>query len=144
MKEIRHEEMKKRWSSLSADDWNEINVQAQILGAILSGRKEKSLTQKELGDLSGVAQTFIARLENFRTDPRLSTVLKILRTLGKTLAVVPMTDHDAVEKQSFTEGYSDHRSTGDYDETSYDVKEADEGMTASVSSAEKFEDMVVA
>ena len=98
MKEIRHEEMKKRWSSLSADDWNEIDVQAQIVGAVLSCREEKSLTQKELGELSGVAQTFVARLENFRTDPRLSAVLKVLRTLGKTLAVVPVTDHGVAEK----------------------------------------------
>lgn len=130
MKEIRHEDMKKRWRSLSEDDWNEIDVQAQILGAILSGRKDKGLTQKELGDLSGVAQTFIARLENFRTDPQLSTILKILRSLGKTLAVVPVESaKDKEEQQS--------------PEISYALTKAEENVVASVGSDEKFEDVVL-
>lgn len=138
MKEIRHEDMKKRWRSLSEDDWNEIDVQAQILGAILSGRKDKNLTQKELGDLSGVAQTFIARLENFRTDPQLSTILKILRPLGKTLAVVSVDVEEGKEKQKSTRDSIDSRKA-----TRYEMKETDENVVASVWSDEKFGDAVL-
>ena len=138
MKEIRHEDMKKRWRSLSGDDWNEIDVQAQILGAILSGRKDKNLTQKELGDLSGVAQTFIARLENFRTDPQLSTILKILRPLGKTLAVVSVDVEEGKEKQKSTRDSIDSRKA-----TRYEMKETDENVVASVWSDEKFGDAVL-
>jgi predicted transcriptional regulator len=43
-----------------------------------------------LEELSGVRQPVIARLENGETDPHLTTILKILRPLGKTLAVVPL------------------------------------------------------
>jgi predicted transcriptional regulator len=40
--------------------------------------------------MSGVKQTFIARLENNRMDPQLTTILKLLYPLGMTLAVVPI------------------------------------------------------
>ena len=92
MKEITLEDMEKRMTSLTQDDWDEIDVKVQIVSAILNGRKEQGMTQKELGDSCGLAQNFIARLENNKTDPQLTTVLRALRPLGKTLAVVPISD----------------------------------------------------
>jgi len=40
--------------------------------------------------MSGIKQPVISRMEKGVTDPQLSTVLKILNSLGKTLQVVPM------------------------------------------------------
>ena len=48
------------------------------------------MTQKALEKLCGIKQPMLARIERGETDPRLGTVLKILRPLGKTLAVVDM------------------------------------------------------
>nr|WP_304229990.1 helix-turn-helix transcriptional regulator [Phascolarctobacterium succinatutens] len=48
------------------------------------------MTQKQLELLSGVKQPVIARMENGTSIPKISTILKILAPLGKTLAIVPL------------------------------------------------------
>jgi len=75
-------------TSVSQEDWEEIDFQVRLVGEILDARKEKGLTQAELDALCGVNQTHIARIENSKADPQLSTIFRILRPLGKTLAVV--------------------------------------------------------
>lgn len=52
-------------------------------------RKNQNITQIELEKLSGVNQTVITRLENSISDPQLTTIFKILHSLGHTLAIVP-------------------------------------------------------
>ncbi|ACL19496.1 transcriptional regulator, XRE family [Desulfitobacterium hafniense DCB-2] len=82
------DDIKKNLSSLTQEDKDEIDFQVKLIGEILAARKEKGITQAELDSLCGVKQTHIARIENNNTDPQLSTIFKILRPLGKTLAVV--------------------------------------------------------
>jgi predicted transcriptional regulator len=48
--------------------------------------------------MTGVKQPVIARLEHGTTDPQLSTLLKVLAPLGKTLAIVPLQDNQAANK----------------------------------------------
>jgi DNA-binding XRE family transcriptional regulator len=81
-------DIRKGLTSVTNEDWDEIDFQVRLVGEILDARKEKGLTQTELDELCGVNQTHIARIENSKADPQLSTILKILRPLGKTLAVV--------------------------------------------------------
>jgi predicted transcriptional regulator len=45
-------------------------------------RTEAGLTQKRLAELAGVSQAHIAKIEQGKVDPRLSTVNRILRVLG--------------------------------------------------------------
>ncbi len=78
------------FDSLTQEDRDEIELKVKIVGEILKVRKEKGLTQAELESISGVKQSFIARVENNKTDPQLTTILKVLRPLGMTLAVVPL------------------------------------------------------
>jgi DNA-binding XRE family transcriptional regulator len=80
----------KNLDALTQEDRAEIDLKVKIIGQILNARKEKGLTQTELEAISGVKQTFIARLENNRMDPQLTTILKLLHPLGLTLAVVPI------------------------------------------------------
>ena len=54
-------------------------------------RKEKGLTQKDLGKLCGLPQSSIARIENGTYSPSISTVTKVLSALGKRLYVGNMT-----------------------------------------------------
>lgn len=75
----------------SPEEKAEIELKVDIIEQMVKAREESGLTQKALQDLTKVQQTCIARLERNRNDPQLMTILKLLRPLGKTLAVVPIT-----------------------------------------------------
>lgn len=82
------DDVKNKLTSLTQEEKDEIDFQVKLVGEVLAVRKEKGMTQAELDELCGVNQTHIARIENNKADPQLSTIFKILRPLGKTLAVV--------------------------------------------------------
>lgn len=48
-------------------------------------RKETSLSQQALADITGLKKSFISRVENGKVDIQLSTFLKILQGLGKSI-----------------------------------------------------------
>lgn len=87
---VNWEDIKNNITSLSSEEYDEIDLKVKIVGEILEARKKAGLTQTDLEELTGIKQTFIARFENNRMDPQLTTVLKILRPLGLTLDVVPL------------------------------------------------------
>jgi DNA-binding XRE family transcriptional regulator len=61
----------------------EHELKMDILGeAIRQARKERNLTQSQLGDLVGVQKAQISKLENSFTDARLETILKVFRALN--------------------------------------------------------------
>lgn len=68
----------------------ESDLRVSIIGEMVKARREKGISQKKLGELSGVKQPVIARMEKGSTSPQLDTILKVLAPLGKTLAVVPL------------------------------------------------------
>ena len=86
-----------------SQDWQEIrkeiyseeenaasDLRVAIIGEIIQARESADLSQMSLSKLSGVKQPVIARMEIGSSDPRLSTMLKILAPLGKTLKVVDL------------------------------------------------------
>lgn len=79
-----------RNSLLTSEERRETDIKIALLGEIIKARHANGLTQKELETASGVKQPVIARLERGNTDPQLSTIIKILTPLGKTLAIVPI------------------------------------------------------
>ena len=66
------------------------NMRVAVINEFITARKEKGISQKELEKLSGVKQPVIARLETGNVSPQVDTLLKLLASVGKTLAVVPM------------------------------------------------------
>lgn len=88
----KRDDIYKGLDSLIQEDRDEIELKVQIIRQILGARKGKGLIQAELEALSGVKQSFIARLQSNRMDPQLTTILKLLRPMGMTLAVVPIQD----------------------------------------------------
>lgn len=68
----------------------ESDLRVALIGELIKARQDKGITQKQLELLSGVKQPVIARMENGTSIPKLSTILKVLAPLGKTLAVVPL------------------------------------------------------
>jgi DNA-binding XRE family transcriptional regulator len=52
-----------------------------IAEAIKTARKERNLTQEQLGKLVGVQKAQISKLENNLTDARFETILKVFKAL---------------------------------------------------------------
>ena len=75
---------------LTPEERAEIDLKVSLVTEIINARRELGLTQKQLEVLSGVRQPVIARLEKGQTDPQLTTIMKILAPLGKTIAIVPL------------------------------------------------------
>ncbi|WP_449452985.1 helix-turn-helix domain-containing protein [Streptococcus suis] len=74
----------------SEEEILESDVRVAIMSELIKARHEQGVSQKRLEELSGVSQPVIARMETGKTNPQLDIVLKVLASLGKTLAVVPL------------------------------------------------------
>ena len=101
--------MRNKAISPIGDDWDDLreklltpeeraqtDVKVALLNEIINARKVNGLTQKELETASGVKQPVIARLERGTTDPQLSTLIRVLAPLGKTIAIVPIDQSTSV------------------------------------------------
>ena len=75
---------------LTKEQEEEIRVKEEIIQAVIKARKEKNLTQQQLSDISGIKQPAIARIENGTNSPMVSTLMKMLYSMGYTLKVVPL------------------------------------------------------
>ena len=61
----------------------EAELRLDLLGeAIKQARKERHLTQEELGELVGVKKSQISKLENSLTDARFETIIKVFKALN--------------------------------------------------------------
>ncbi len=68
----------------------EIQLQMDLMDAVIEARKSNKLTQRELGKKTGIKQSAIARIEKLSTSPQINTLIKLLYPLGYTLRVVPL------------------------------------------------------
>jgi len=95
--------MKNKPVSPIGDDWDSLretllnpeeraatDVKIALLDEIINARQSSGMTHKKWETASGIKQPVIARLERGSTDPQLSTIVKVLAPLGKTLAIVPL------------------------------------------------------
>ena len=74
-------------SILTKEERVEVAFEAQLMAELAKARKEKRLTQKELGELCGLPQSAIARIEKGENSPSIATVIKVLFALGKRLYI---------------------------------------------------------
>ena len=74
-------------SILTKEEMAEVAFEAQLMAELTKARKEKRLTQKELGELCGLPQQTIARIEEGDGSQSISTVTKVLAVLGKRLYI---------------------------------------------------------
>ena len=82
---VKWEDVKKEY--FTAEEIAESDLRVALITELIKARKEKGFTQRDLEELSGVKQPVIARMENGGATPNLSTVLKVLAPLGKTLYI---------------------------------------------------------
>jgi len=67
----------------SARDAFENELRIDLLGeAIKQARKERNLTQEQLGELVGVQKAQISKIENSVKNARFETILKVFNALG--------------------------------------------------------------
>ena len=71
----------------SKKDMEEIESIASIVGAIVQQRNDMGISQRELASICGIPQSSVARIESYKTTPKLDTLLKIMQPLGLHLTV---------------------------------------------------------
>ena len=86
----------KTWEDLrkelnfSSEEEALIQLEKDLISAIITIRDERGLSQAELAKLCGMKQPAIARLERGTHSPQLDSLLRILSPLGYTLKIVPL------------------------------------------------------
>ena len=65
----------------------EPDVEFQIIDALIEARKEKKISQREFAKRVGIAQSALARFESKKSNPTLSSLMKIINGLGLKLTV---------------------------------------------------------
>ena len=73
---------------LTPEEEEMINLEKALISAVVEAREKSGLTQKQLSELCGIKQPVIARLESAAHSPQINSIIRILRPLGYTLAVV--------------------------------------------------------
>ncbi len=70
-------------------EMKQIEEMSAIVASMIQRRTELGMTQRSLAELCGVPQSSVARIESFKTVPKLDTLLKLMKPLGLTLQVKP-------------------------------------------------------
>ena len=73
---------------LTPEEEEIISLEKSLITALVEAREKNGLTQKQLSELCGVKQPVISRLESAVHSPQINSLIKILKPLGYTLAVV--------------------------------------------------------
>lgn len=77
--QLRDPEIKKEWDALQP--------QRAIIQAMIDARKESGLTQKELSERTGIAQSDISKLERGNANPSLRTLQRLAEGMGMKLKI---------------------------------------------------------
>ncbi len=78
--------------------YEEIRPEMNVIRAIIEARMSLNLTQKELSEKTGIAQTEISRLENGTRNPSIKLLQRLADGMGMVLNVT-FTPKDAAVKQ---------------------------------------------
>ena len=85
-KQMKNPEFKSEYDALSAE--------YQLINAILDARKAANITQKQLAEMTGIAQSDISKIENGNANPSLKTIERIASGMGMTVRVEFVTMFD--------------------------------------------------
>ncbi len=68
-------------------EWDALEPEFQVIRAMIDARHQKQITQKELAEITGIAQADISRMENGNANPSLQTLKRLAAGLGMALKV---------------------------------------------------------
>jgi transcriptional regulator with XRE-family HTH domain len=91
-----------------------VAAESVAAGLVLMAREEAGLSQRELAERAGVAQSEIARIESGKREPSIPTLQRILAGAGVELRIrlAPIDEHDQVLATRQAR-HSDQRRTAD-------------------------------
>ena len=74
-------------------EYEQLEPEFSIMQAVIDARKSCRLTQKELSEKTGIAQSDISRLENGNSNPTLGMLKRLANGMGMTIKLefVPKT-----------------------------------------------------
>lgn len=78
---------KKKKDSAFREEYDALEPEFAIVQAIINARKEAGLTQQELSERTGIAQSDICKLERGNANPSVRTLQRLAAALGKTLKI---------------------------------------------------------
>ena len=67
--------------------YNEIQPEMNVIRALIDARISQNMTQKELSEKTGIAQTEISKLENGTRNPSIKLLQRLADGLGMVLNV---------------------------------------------------------
>lgn len=67
------------------DEYEKLEPEFSIIQAVIDARKANHITQKELSERTGIAQSDISKLENGNSNPTLKMLQRLADGLGMTL-----------------------------------------------------------
>ena len=68
-------------------EYEEMNPEYEVIKAVLAARKSVDMTQKELAEVSGVAQSDISKLENGNSNPTIKMLQRLANGMNMHLKV---------------------------------------------------------
>ncbi|MBR5048321.1 MAG: helix-turn-helix transcriptional regulator [Erysipelotrichaceae bacterium] len=68
-------------------EWEALQPEYQIIKAMIEARATTGMTQKELSERTGIAQSDISKLENGTANPSIRTLQRLAEGLGKILVI---------------------------------------------------------
>ena len=77
--QMQNEEFRKEYEALEPE--------FAIIQAIIDVRQETGLTQRELSERTGIAQSDISKLENGNANPSIRTLKRLAEAMGKQLKI---------------------------------------------------------
>ncbi len=70
-----------------AAEYERLRPEYEAIRAIIGGRIEQNMTQKELAERTGIRQSNISRIESGVTSPTVTTLARLAAGLGKKLKI---------------------------------------------------------
>ena len=68
-------------------EWDALEPEFAIIQALIDVRKSAGLTQKELSEITGIAQSDISKLENGNGNPSLKTLQRLASGMGMKMKI---------------------------------------------------------
>lgn len=89
-------EREAKWDDATKAQWDQIQIGLQpkrfreaLALAVSNRRSELGISQRELSSLSGINQRDVSHIEQAKSNPTLSTQVKLLAVLGLHLEISP-------------------------------------------------------
>ncbi|MDD6484053.1 MAG: helix-turn-helix transcriptional regulator [Clostridiales bacterium] len=66
-------------------EYEKLEPEFSIIQAVIDARKSNNMTQKELSERTGIAQSDISKLENGNSNPTISMLQRLAEGMGMTV-----------------------------------------------------------